>query len=78
MKKKINDYILNNYNELFFTNAKPASASKADLDENMIETGDQKQTATAEEILSNSKLQKYAEEELRLSDEAGKNPRDLL
>ena len=38
----------------------------------------QDNTLTTEEILSNVKLQKFAEEELRLSEEAGKNQRDLL
>lgn len=58
IKKKIIDYILNNYKSLFFQESE--------------------RTLSNEEMLSNSKLLKKVEEELRLCIESGKRPRDLL
>jgi len=58
IKKKIIDYILNNYKTLFFQESE--------------------RTLSNEEMLSNSKLLKKVEEELRLCIESDKRPRDLL
>jgi len=76
VKKKVNDYILNNYNELFFTpNSKPPSASKEGIDTLGEPAGP---SVESKDILSNQKLIDFAYEELRLSEDAKKDPRELL
>lgn len=68
IKKKIIDFILNNYKSLFFAES----------------TGDQKmeeikeKSVNQETILKNQRLLKKVEEELRLGVESDKSPRELL
>lgn len=63
VKKKINDYILLNYSQLFFI---------------VSPTNNKTQTLTRAEICQNPKLLLKAAEELRLSTESEKDPTELL
>ena len=65
VRKKINDYILINYQKLFFKN-------------DLKELGANLKTLSSETILTNAELLSKVEAELRLSDDQDKLPRDLL
>ena len=76
VKKKINDYILNNYSKLFFKNTvvEPVPGTEEDT----APKEQERQTLSAEEILSHPELLTKVEAELRLSEEQEKKPRELL
>jgi hypothetical protein len=74
VKKKVNDFILNNYNELFFNSDKPASTNEDSIQTDKVNGV----SLSNEDILSNQKLIDFAYEELRLSEDAKKDPRMLL
>lgn len=67
VKKKINDYILNNYNKLFFK--EPAKEVTPGNVEDTAPKESNMQTLSTEDILSNVELLIKVEAELRLSDE---------
>ena len=70
VKKKINDYILNNYNKLFFKSPEKEETPTKDKDVDETESKEtDRQTLSAEEILSNQELLAKVEAELRMSDE---------
>ena len=82
VKKKINDFILNNYNKLFFNSSSKVTpqqnAENLPNETPANEAAGQEQTLSAEEILSNPELLKKVEAELRLCDDRNKAPRELL
>ena len=86
VKKKINDYILNNYDKLFFKNTNINKATpEADANQENVNAAantnskaSPEQTLSAEEILTNTELITKVEGELRLCEERNKAPRELL
>ena len=81
VKKKINDYILNNYNKLFFKNSNKTTPNTIDgtaVDNEQPDGKAEEQTLSTDEILSNVELKTKVEAELRLCEERDKAPRDLL
>ena len=74
VKKKINDYILINYQKLFFDNQNKENRQGTEA----VAQNSDEQTLSAEDILSNAELLGKVQVELRLSDEQNKDPRELL
>lgn len=88
VKKKINDYILNNYDKLFFKTSNKATPQELDAANNGADAqgaaanrnqkSSPEQTVSTEDILTNSELLKKVDAELRLCEDRNKAPRELL
>mmetsp|Transcript_4711 Transcript_4711/g.3365 ORF Transcript_4711/g.3365 Transcript_4711/m.3365 type:complete len:124 (+) Transcript_4711:776-1147(+) len=80
VKKRIIDYVLNNYEELFFSSALEVQNSKIlEQSSSSILPSEIYQTKlTMEDLLSVPKLLQKVKEELRLSVDRNRDPRGLL
>ena len=83
IKKRINDFILNNYNRLFFKNSSKSTPQAQDAFASAqeavnTENASPDQTLSVEEILSNPELVSKVEAELRLCEDRDKPAREVL
>jgi len=83
IKKKINDFILNNYHELFFADTTPNKASSDDAGTSEESPKKEHLTMAAEfqtklltpnDFIKNTKILLKAQEELQFCDEQGHTP----
>ena len=90
IKKKINDFILNNYHELFFTDTTPSKASSDDagtsedspkkeqLTNPAMAAEFQTKLLTPADFIKNTKILLKAQEELQFCDEQGHTPQSVI